>query len=270
MTEPSAQVDHYGSQYGNFETDLYAQIRSETYDEDIGQNGWLTAAEQDLFVKWLDLGPDSRLLDVACGSGGPTLRIATLTGCSVAGVDIHDDGIRNAQHIAKERGLVEQATFQQADGATRLPFADTTFDAVMCIDAINHLPDRERVLTEWHRVLKPGGRLLFTDPIIVTGPLTDKEIAIRASIGFFLFVPDGTDDRMLKSAGFEILRRENRTSNMADVAERWRHARGRRENDLRRAEGDADFDGQQLFFSVCAKLANERRLSRIAYCARRV
>lgn len=260
-------VDHYGSQYGHFVTDLYAGIRKATYDRDIGQNGWLTAAEQDLFIQWLALGASDRLLDVACGSGGPTLRVAESTGCTVDGIDIYADGIRTAQHLAAERGLAQRANFCQIEGNKTLPFEDESFDGVMCIDAINHLPDRAMVLAEWHRVLKPGGRLVFTDPIVVTGPLTNEEIAVRASIGFFLFVPDGTDDRMVKADGFAIQHRDDRTENMAVIASRWRDARAEHETALREAEGDANFDGQQAFFGVCARLAADRRLSRIAYGA---
>ena len=262
-----AEVDHYGSQYGNFASRLYAQIRADTYDEDIGQNGWLTAAEQDLFVEWLGVGADDRLLDIACGSGGPTLRIAEKCACEVVGVDIHEDAVEAAKRAAADRGLAARGSFHHADGGARLPFDDETFDALTCIDAINHLPKRPDVFTEWRRVLKRGGRLVFTDPIVVTGPLTHEEIRIRSSIGFFLFVPDGTDDAMLDAAGFSVLKRADRTRNMAEMAARWRSARAEHELDLREIEGDVDFEGQQTFFEVCARLADERRLSRIAYCA---
>ncbi|MHC4093754.1 MAG: class I SAM-dependent methyltransferase [Planctomycetota bacterium] len=263
----SQTVDHYGSQYGRFVTDLYAAIREATYDQDIGQNGWLTAAEQDRFMQWLAIGTSHRLLDIACGSGGPTLRVAETTGCWVNGIDIHADGVATATAQAVERGLADRSAFHQADGSTTLPFETGSFDALMCIDAINHLPDRRAVLKEWHRVLKPGGRLVFTDPTVITGPVTHEEIAVRASIGFFLFVPDGADDHLLQEAGFVIEHREDRTDNMAAMAERWRQARAEHGRALREAEGDHNFDGQQEFFEVAARLAKERRLSRIAYGA---
>jgi len=117
MSENAPEVDPYGSQYSNFATELYADIRDATYDEDIGQNGWLTATEQDLLIKWLALEPAARLLDVACGSGGPTLRIAEVPGCRVEGVDIHADAIRTAQQTAAERGLGARATFHQTDAS---------------------------------------------------------------------------------------------------------------------------------------------------------
>ena len=178
-------VNFYDATYGEFSRDLYADIRRETFGEDIGQNGWLTAGEQDRFIELLELGSQSRLLDIACGSGGPTLRIAERTGATVRGVDIHADGVAEANRLAKERGLTDRAKFDVVDARGGLPFPDASFDAVMCIDAINHLPDRPAVLAEWARVLKSGGRLLFTDPIIVTGALTNEEMSIRSSIGFF-------------------------------------------------------------------------------------
>jgi 2-polyprenyl-3-methyl-5-hydroxy-6-metoxy-1,4-benzoquinol methylase len=83
----AARTDHYSVAYGNFVSGLYAEIRAEAFGEDIGQQSWLSAEEQDRFIAWLDLRPDHRLLDVACGSGGPTLRIAERTGCRVHGID---------------------------------------------------------------------------------------------------------------------------------------------------------------------------------------
>ena len=47
---------HYSANYGNFQTELYAQIRCEAFGEDIGQNSWLTADEQGKFLEWLDRG----------------------------------------------------------------------------------------------------------------------------------------------------------------------------------------------------------------------
>jgi hypothetical protein len=62
-------VDLYRASYRNFASELYADIRREAFGEDIGQTGWLTGEEQDLFIAWLGLSRSARLLDVACGSG---------------------------------------------------------------------------------------------------------------------------------------------------------------------------------------------------------
>ena len=88
IERPTARVDHYSATYGKFASKLYAEMRAEAFGEDIGQQSWLSAEEQDRLVAWLDLRPEHLLLDVACGSGGPTLRIAERTGCRVHGIDL--------------------------------------------------------------------------------------------------------------------------------------------------------------------------------------
>src|ERR1700688_4414992 len=184
----------YDANYGNFQVELYAQIRREAFGEDIGQNSWLTADEQDSFLEWLDLFPRETLLDVACGAGGPALRIAATTACSVVGVDIHEQAVTTASSLAAQRGLAKRVEFRSTDATGPLPFSDASFDAITCIDAINHFSDRPRIIAECARLLKPGGRLLFTDPIILTGPLTSEDIAVRSSAGSYLFVPHGYDE----------------------------------------------------------------------------
>jgi SAM-dependent methyltransferase len=260
-------VRHYDASYGRFSSDLYATIRREAFGEDIGQNSWLTSDEHDLFISWMPLSPGSRVLDVACGSGHTTLRIARRTGCGVVGVDIHESAIAEAHATAQQSGLGDRASFELHDASEPLPFGDSSFDAIICIDAINHLPDRPAILADWARVLKPGAVLVFTDPIVVTGPLTAEEIAIRSSIGFFLFVPPGTDERFLEAAGFDVIEVADRTQNMADMAQRRMTARQRHEADLRSIEGDETYEGQERFLEVAARLAAERRLSRMAFRA---
>ncbi len=266
---PRRVVGLYDAAYANFASNLYQKIREEAFGEDLGQNSWLTAGELQKFAGWLRLGPGLRLLDVACGSGGPSLRLAKLTGCDVVGIDIHEQATANANALARREGLAGRATFDRLDASQSLPWPPASFDAVMCIDAVNHLPDRRSVLAEWARFLKPGGRLLFKDPIGVTIPLSHSEIGVRGSGGFYLFVPPGEDERLLRAAGFALEGVEDVTDNMTEIARRRGAARAAREAELRAIEGDPNFDGQQEFFRVSELIARERRLSRFAFLARK-
>ena len=259
----------YDAAYGNFQTSLYEEIRREAFGEDIGQNSWLTAGEQDEFLSWLRLAADKTLLDVACGAGGPALRIAALTGCTITGVDVHEKAISTARSHASQRGLESRAEFRVVDADKQLPFPESSFDAITCIDAINHLTDRLLVLADWARLLKPGGRVLFTNPAVVTGPLTNAEIAVRASSGFYLFVPSGYDEQVITQCGLRVVACEDRTPKLAEIAERRKSARELRSSALRRVEGDVAYETQQKFLSVVASLAREARLSRYLYVAER-
>jgi 2-polyprenyl-3-methyl-5-hydroxy-6-metoxy-1,4-benzoquinol methylase len=267
--EALASSTHYDANYGNFQTELYAEIRREAFGEDIGQSSWITADEQDRFLSPLNLAPGKRLLDVACGSGGPALRIVKKTGCSLVGIDVHEQAVATAKALAEQRGLSNVAQFQVVDATGPLPFPEASFDAIVCIDAVNHLPERQRVIAEWAGLLKPGGRLLFTDPITMTGPLTGDEMRIRSSIGFFLFVPAGYDQRILAECGLKMLVCEDVTANMAKIAERRGGARASRAADLRKIEGAESYESQQRFFEVASRIAREGRLSRFLYVAER-
>lgn len=261
---------HYDAHYGNFQSSLYEEIRREAFGEDIGQNSWLTADEQDRFFDRLELAPERTLLDVACGAGGPVLRIAAATGCCVVGIDVHEKGVATASAFAARRGLAERAKFQTANAALPLPFSDGSFDAITCIDAINHLPDRQRVIADWARLLKPSGRLLFTDSATVTGALTNAEIEVRSSAGFYLFVPQGYNEHIIAQCGLRLLISEDVTANMAKVAEARRAARALRSAPLREIEGDPEYERQQEFLAVAARVAREGRLSRLVYVSQKL
>jgi len=268
-SKSTSAASHYNANYGSFRTELYANIRREAFGEDIGQNSWLTADEQDRFLNWLNLAPGKDLLDVACGAGGPALRIAATTGCSIVGIDAHEDAIATANSLVSERKLEGHAQFRVVDAAGPLPFPDSNFDAITCIDAINHFPERLRVVAEWTRLLKPEGRLLFTDPITVTGPLTNAEAVVRSAAGFYLFVPHGYDERVIGQCGLQLLVCEDVTANMAKVAEARRGARERRSADLCEIEGSRAYERQQEFLAVASRLAREGRLSRFAYLSKK-
>jgi SAM-dependent methyltransferase len=267
MADREPSVDLYGASYGGFAREVYAEVRREAWGEEIGQNSWLTRDELERFAGDLQLDGSSRVLEIGCGSGGPALHLAEFAGCAITGVDVHEDGVANATRMAREAGLEARASFVRADASKALPFASGSFGALLCVDTVNHLPDRARVFAEWARVLAPGGRVLFTDPITVTGGLSSEEIALRASIGYFLFVPPGEDERLLRNAGLSPLAIEDATENMAAVAERWLTARAERADTLRAIEGEQTFGGQQRFLEVTARLARERRLSRFIHLA---
>ena len=259
------RVDLFDSTYGHFTEQVLHRIRAETFGVDIGQNSWLTVDEYDRLLPRLGLTAEHHALEVASGSGGPALHLARTTGCRVTGIDANELGVATASRMASESGQGDRVGFVVADANARLPFPDDAFDAVLCIDSMNHFPDRLGVLREWRRVLRTGRRALFTDPVVITGPVSNDELAARSSIGWFLFVPPGTNERLIEEAGLRLVLQEDVTDNAARVAGRWREARERHKRDLLRIEGDERFEGLQAFFATVHQLTSERRLSRLAY-----
>lgn len=265
----SEHADHYNNSYGGFASDLSAAIRREAYGEDIGQNSWTTADEQRGFAEKSGLGPQTHLLELGCGTGGPALFLAKSFGLTVTGIDINLAGITVANLSTSAAGLTDQASFLCADGADRLPFADQSFDAVQLTDAINHFADRPALLSELHRVLRPGGTLLYTDPVVISGAISATEIAARSSIGYFVFVPPGENERMLVRAGFAIVAVEDVTAAASLISGKRHAARNRRQADLTEIEGPKAFAAGQDFLRMVCRLYTERRLSRYSFLARR-
>jgi ubiquinone/menaquinone biosynthesis C-methylase UbiE len=205
------------------------------------------------------------VLEVACGSGGVAARLAERFGATLVGVDVNEAAVAAARSRAERSGRSDRLLFEVADADAELPFPDGSFDAVFCNDSINHFRDRQNVLTDWHRLLRPGGRCLYTDPIVVTGQLSNAEIALRSSIGFFLFTPLGTNEQLLRAAGFRVRFTADATEAVADTSRRWHEARAERRAPLTELEGEAKFEELQAFLAMVHTLAQERRLSRFVF-----
>jgi ubiquinone/menaquinone biosynthesis C-methylase UbiE len=103
-----------------------------------------------------------RVLDYGCGSGGTTAQLLA-QGAQVTGFDISLTRLQNArQRVAGERGGAATGLAQCA--AETLPFADGAFDAVLGKQILHHL-DLKIAIPEIARVLRPGGRAVFLEPL---------------------------------------------------------------------------------------------------------
>src|SRR5262245_24955547 len=260
-------VDLYDGLYGNLGDTAQREARRETYDEDLGQSSWITLAEAREWFRRLELNPGRSALEIACGSGGMTERMALETGATCVGVDINEHGIEAASARVRGAESSSRVSFQLVDAAKRLPFPDASFDAIFCNDAINHLPGRLDYLRDWNRVLRPGGRLLFTDPVVVTGPVTNEELRVRSSIGFFLFTPVGLNEKLLARSGLVVLEARDVTDAVASVSRKWRDARAKRREALVRLVGEGGVDNLKRLLDMVLTLSIKRRPSRFMYLA---
>lgn len=116
-----------------------------------------------------------RVLDVACGAGAVTFRLAR-TAREVVGLDITGEMLQRARKQRHEEG-VANVHFQLGE-AEALPFEDDEFDATVCRMSIHHFSNPEQALKEMKRVTRPGRRVVIAD--IVTSPNQEEALLHNA------------------------------------------------------------------------------------------
>ena len=132
-------------------------------------------AARDAYLDLLAITAGERVLDVGCGSGAVTREIARRVGSrgAAVGLDPSPALLAVARELAKEAGVGDRIEFREGD-AIRLPLPDGSFDAVVCVTVLSHVPRGETAIPEFARVLRPGGRLgvfdLDTDMTAFTHP----------------------------------------------------------------------------------------------------
>lgn len=174
---------------------------------------------EDLLIQKLDLHPHAKVLDAGCGVGDVASRVAS-SGLEVAGIDLLDFNLSEANRRAAQRGLSEHVSFTQMDYSD-LEFPQETFNGVYTMETLVHAADASRVLGEFKRVLKPGGRLVMfeysRDPDEAMAPRSRRifrEINTYAAMPSFQTFTHGTLEHLVSEAGFKNVKSVDITSQM--------------------------------------------------------
>jgi ubiquinone/menaquinone biosynthesis C-methylase UbiE len=112
-----------------------------------------------LFLRWLDPGPDERVLDAACGRGFVLNFLREVSECSLVGQDLEYQYV----HLAHEQ-LADRAVRLFNGDLCHLSFPDHAFDKVILAEVLEHLPDDRAGLAEAVRVTRPGGMIVISVP----------------------------------------------------------------------------------------------------------
>ena len=201
------------------EPKLQRRVQRYGWDKAVGdyEAGWRAQLEaaQSLMLDMAALRPGERVLDVACGTGLVSFRIADTVGAggAVVGTDISGEMVEAARRLAAARGIAN-ARFERLD-AEDLALDEADFDAAVCGLGLMYVPDPVKALREMRRLLKPGGRAAAA----VWGarascgwaeifPITNARVAMEVCPMFFQL---GTQDMLARSfgqAGFTDIRSE--------------------------------------------------------------
>lgn len=163
-----------------------------------------------------------RLLDVASGAGATAMLAARERGCEAVGLDCGATAVAAANEEAEAAGLADRVGFVQGD-AEGLPFADGSFDVVVCECALCTFSDKRAAVAEMRRVLRPAGRLLISDVVAdharLPGDLRGT-MATVACVGSAL--PESGYAELLRGEGFALESVERADAEVARMVERVR------------------------------------------------
>ena len=146
---------------------------------------------------------EARVLDVGGGLGGPARTLAVRYGCRVTVLDLTESYVRAGALLTARLRLGERVSHRVGD-ALELPFPADAFDLVWTQNSGMNVADKARLYAGFHRVLRPGGRLAFQEPMAgPVGPPIFPLMWARDAAQSFLRAPDEMR-ALIEAAGFRV------------------------------------------------------------------
>ena len=141
---------------------IYRKTFKEEYPEEADPDGYVTVTDLRNFVKYLNVEPGEKIVDLGCGRGGPGMWIARSLDVNYLGLDIAEIGIKWGRERINDFGLKSKAEFQVADIASNTGLPSDSYDGAISIDTISFIRDNLSVFRETARILRTGARFIFT------------------------------------------------------------------------------------------------------------
>ncbi|MGH7124187.1 MAG: class I SAM-dependent methyltransferase [Stellaceae bacterium] len=214
----------------------------------------------------LGLGPESRVLEVGSGIGGPARYLAHAIGCRVSALELQPKVHAIAADLTRRCGLDGRVTHLCGD-ALSYPLPPAGFDAAVSWLAVLHISDRPRLLTRIARALRPGGGCCLED-FSIRAPLEAADLRDLRDIVFGITVTS-TEAYVadLGAAGFADIECTDMTNEWTPFVtarlQAWRANRGA----YARAHGEAAYAAQDRFYAAVARLFESGRLGGVRVVA---
>jgi SAM-dependent methyltransferase len=206
--------------------------------------------------------------DFCAGLGGPARYFAERYGADVTGIELTPARAHGAQALTRLVGLQDKVRVIEGD-VMAAPLANESVDVVVSQEALLHVPDKERALAQAFRILKPRGRLAFTD-WVAHRPLSaaDKELLWQGMAVSTLFSPQAYG-ALIEGAGFKLVSAEDLTADWGVIlGERLAMYRKLRQE----AEAAGTPAGHDAFYASYVRfvdLVNAAELGGARFCARK-
>jgi ubiquinone/menaquinone biosynthesis C-methylase UbiE len=143
----------------------------ELFPHDQDHYGGLDA--NDALAQRAGIGKGTRVVDFCAGLGGPARYFAHRYGANVTGIELTPARVRGAEELTGLVGLQQNVRVIEGN-VLQVPLPDASYDVVVSQEALLHVPDKQRTLLEAFRILKPQGRIAFTD-WVAHRPLSDSD-----------------------------------------------------------------------------------------------
>ena len=170
----------------------------------------------DALARHAKINQSTHVLDLCCGLGGPARYLAYHYGCRVTGVDMNTDRLAGAVRLTERTKLQDRVLFHHAN-ALQTGLADETFDVIVSQEAFCHIPNKKTLITECVRLLKPGGRIVYTDILARSNMTNEIRSRLETEMVFSELSTLEQYCHLLEEKGCQVIEVEDLSDNWAEI-----------------------------------------------------
>lgn len=196
----------------------YSYFRVQSYWGATKHMGGFKATQE--LVRMCKIAPGKRILEVGCGSGMTSWRLAKEYDCYLVGVDLSEEMITWSKKRAAREKVTDRTEFRVAN-AEKLPFEDNDFDIVLCESVTAFPEEKQKVVYEYARVVRPGGFVGMNEGTwLVYPPPQDLTQYLKKTMENAEFLTAESWENLMETAGLVDI--QNKVYELS-MLEQWRN-----------------------------------------------